>query len=333
VGEKPLDGVLRKSCGQGRIRPPSSVSWSTCSNLSPQAAWVRSPGYRFVGGEVLDDRQLIESYIRAQDPFDPDRLAELRHEDWYADWPQTGERIPNHSSDVEINLNYPGYPGHRLRSVEGHGTEWLYLNSVVPGSAGRWVRISGGGDTWFAEVTLTYEDATWLGVAVCQTIGDRISRETIWYCPTDIPVEWRDRWSRSMPDVGSGIHETSGSPGAQKAHERTLDRLYSLLTSGLSPSDVLTENAAVEFPQTSDVVEGYTDISDLYASSPIRLALVHQRWVLGGSAFVELRTTEPAVGAVLHLLHFDGDLISRISDYWAPALEAPSWRAKWVERI
>ena len=280
----------------------------------------------------LDDRQLIESYIRAQDPFDPARLGELRHEDWYADWPQTGERIPNHLSDVEVNLNYPGYPGHQLMSAEGHGTEWLYLNSIQPGSMGRWVRISGGGDTWFAEVTLTYADSTWLGVAVCETIGGRISRETIWYCPTDISVDWRDRWSTPLPNLESGIQESSGSPGAQRMHEGTLDRFYSALTSGLSPSEVLAENATIQFPQTSDLVEGRSDISDLYMSSAIRPALVIQRWVLGGSALVELRSGEPE-GRMLHLVHFDGELISRISDYWAPTLDAPSWRAKWVERI
>lgn len=286
-----------------------------------------------MGGEFLDDRQLIESYIRAQDPYDPDRLGELRHEDWYADWPQTGERIPNHQSDAEISLNYPGYPRHQMKSVEGHGTEWLYLNSVQPGSTGRWVRVSGGGDTWFAEITLTYPDSTWLGVAVCETMGDRMSKETIWYCPMDIEMAWRDRWSRPMPDVASGILETSGSPGAQKRHERTLDLFYSLLMSGSSPSEVLSENATVQFPQTSDCVEGPSDISDLYMSSLIRQAPVHQRWVLGGSAFVELRTADPAEGMMLHVLHFDGDLISRISDYWAPTLDAPSWRAQSVERI
>lgn len=256
----------------------------------------------------------------------------MRHEGWYADWPQTGERIPNHRSDVEIHLNYPGYPVHRLGSVEGHGTEWLHLNSVLPGSAGRWVRISGGGDTWFAEVTLTYDDGTWLGVAVCETIGDRIAKETIWYCPKDEPSEWRDRWSTPMPNVESGIHESSGSPGAQRQHERTLDRFYSLLTSGSSPSDLLIENATAQFPQTSDVVVGRSDLVDLYTSSSIRHALVHQRWVLGGSALVELRAVEPD-GTTLHLVHFEGDLISRISDYWAPTLAAPDWRARLVERI
>jgi hypothetical protein len=301
-------------------------------SIPPGTASGGSPGLPFSRRRVLDDRQLIESYIRAQDPFDSDRLGELRHENWYADWPQTGERIPNHPSDVKINLNYPGYPGHRLKSVEGHGTEWLYLNSVLPGSMGRWVRISGGGDTWFAEVTLTYADATWLGVAVCETIAHRIAKETVWYCPTDIPVDWRDRWSTPMPNLAPGIQESSGSPGAQKRHERTLDRFYSLLASGLPPSEVLTENATIQFPQTSDVVEGPSDISDLYMSSSIRHALAHQRWVLGGSAFVELRKAEPG-GTTLHLVHFDGDLISRISDYWAPTLDAPDWRAGWVERI
>ena len=66
-----------------------------------------------MGGEFLDDRQLIESYIRAQDPYDPDRLGELRHEDWYADWPQTGERIPNHLSDAEIISTIQAIPGTR----------------------------------------------------------------------------------------------------------------------------------------------------------------------------------------------------------------------------
>jgi hypothetical protein len=255
----------------------------------------------------------------------------LRHEDWRAEWPQSGERIPNHRSDVEINLNYPDYPEHRIKSVEGHGEEWLYLSSVVPGSVGRWVRISGGGDTWFAEITLTYDQSTWLGVAVCETVGHRISSETVWFCPTDISVEWRDRWSTPMEEVESGFFDSTGSPGAQREHEATLDLFYSLVTSGLSPSAVMIEDATVQFPQTSDMVLGRSEISDLYTASPIGDALVHQRWVLGGSAFVELRTADSA-GTMLHLVHFDGDMISRISDYWAPTLDAPDWRARWVER-
>jgi hypothetical protein len=135
-----------------------------------------------------------------------------------------------------------------------------------------------------------------------------------------------------MPDVEPGIQESSGSPSDQRRHERTLDQFYSLLASGMTPLEVLTEKATVQFPQTSDVVQGASDIADLYMSSSIHTARVHQRWVLGGSAFVELRNADPA-GSMLHLLHFDGDLISKISDYWAPTLDAPSWRARWVERI
>ena len=91
--------------------------------------------------------------------------------------------------------------------------------------------------------------------------------------------------------------------------------------------------ATIQFPQTSDIVVGRTDTSDLYRSSPVRHALVHQRWVLGGSAFVELRMADPEAGTMLHLLHFDRDLISGISDYSAPTLDAPTWRSGWVERI
>lgn len=206
------------------------------------------------------------------------------------------------------------------------------MNSALPGSGGRWVRISGGGDTWFGEMSLTYADSTWLAVAVCETVGGRISKETVWYCPTDIPVAWRDRWIKPLSNVESGIHESSGSPEAQKRHERTLDRFYTLLVGGLSPSEVLTQNATLQFPQTSEVVEGSSDISDLFTSSSLAHAHVHQRWVLGGSAFVELRQVEPE-GTTLHLVHFEADLISGISDYWAPTLDAPDWRARWVERI
>lgn len=256
----------------------------------------------------------------------------MRHAEWHGEWPQTGERIPNHVSDVAIHLNYPGYPGHTIKSVEGHGPEWMYLNALLPGYPGRWVRISGGGDTWFAEITLTYPDSTWLGVVACEVKGDRIWKETAWFCPTDVSIERRDRLTVPMGEVQSGFHESSGSPADQKRHERTLDRFYSSLASGVSPSEVLSENTTIQFPQTFDAVRGRSDISDLYSSSPIRTAVVHQRWVLGGSALVELRTPKPD-GAILHLIHFDGDQISRISDYWAPKLDAPSWRAEFVEPI
>jgi hypothetical protein len=51
----------------------------------------------------------VERYWRAQDPYDPATLADVRHPLWSADWPQSNERVPSHDADVAIHTGYPDY--------------------------------------------------------------------------------------------------------------------------------------------------------------------------------------------------------------------------------
>jgi hypothetical protein len=88
-------------------------------------------------------RSLVERYWQAQDPYDPATLATLRHPDWSADWPQSGERFPNHQADVGIHSSYPGYPAHRLGRTTGSDEVWKPLPAPLMWTP---VRLTGASD-------------------------------------------------------------------------------------------------------------------------------------------------------------------------------------------
>jgi hypothetical protein len=90
----------------------------------------------------------VERYWRAQDPYDPATLADIRHPLWSADWPQSNERVPSHDADVAIHTGYPDYPAHSLSRLAGSDEAWQPIPAhlmFVP------VRITGASDFWIAE--------------------------------------------------------------------------------------------------------------------------------------------------------------------------------------
>jgi len=52
-------------------------------------------------------------------------------------------------------------------------------------------RISGGGDTWVAELAAEYGDERWHTVSIIEFDGPRISRMTDYFGPTYPAPEWR----------------------------------------------------------------------------------------------------------------------------------------------
>ena len=54
--------------------------------------------------------ELTDGYAKAMAVRDFETLRRYRAPGWTTDWPQSGERIPNHEADVAIHADYPGYP-------------------------------------------------------------------------------------------------------------------------------------------------------------------------------------------------------------------------------
>ena len=136
------------------------------------------------------NEEVVRRYAEAHRVHDYDTVGTLRHPDWTAEFPQTGERIRGNANDRAIMDNWPGgLP------------EALGLRLV--GSEDRWVatpsntlhRILGSGDTWWGDGTATYPDGSSWFVALLITLRDgKVHRET-WYfgSPLEAPA-WRAAW-------------------------------------------------------------------------------------------------------------------------------------------
>jgi hypothetical protein len=99
--------------------------------------------------------------------MDPDVEYELRHPDFEALMPQSGERFATRDALREMQRAFGAPPAITLR------------------------RLVGAGDTWVAEADADYGGEPWLSVLVIEFRDGLILRETRYYTePLEAP-EWR----------------------------------------------------------------------------------------------------------------------------------------------
>src|SRR4029453_12401800 len=93
---------------------------------------------------------------------DWDVMRRLCDPDLVLEWPATGEVVRGIENAIAINRAYPGgVPTMDTHRVTGVEDRWVLDATFAPR------RIEGSGDTWVAETTLTYPDAsTWEHVAI-----------------------------------------------------------------------------------------------------------------------------------------------------------------------
>jgi hypothetical protein len=135
----------------------------------------------------MTNEEVVRAYADALTRWDFDALGKLRHDDWSALWPQSGEVVRSNEADRQIATGYPG------------GTPQL-VGSRLVGSQDRWLtsplggayRVSGDGDSWWAEWRMSYPDGrTWFTITLVELRDAKIWRETVyWAEPFDAP-EWR----------------------------------------------------------------------------------------------------------------------------------------------
>ena len=127
----------------------------------------------------MDDRQVRETLAAMVTKLDPDAEYALRHEDFVADMPQSGERIRGRDNMRALQQAFPPdrTPTFRVR------------------------RITGGGDVWTMEAVGDYGGEIFLVVVIFELRDGRIIRETRYYPqPFDAP-EWRSAWAERMEDA------------------------------------------------------------------------------------------------------------------------------------
>ncbi len=118
-----------------------------------------------------DHRQTITRFFDAIVAGDSATLLEILTPDAITRWPQSGERLTGALSCVRVHENYPGGP-----------------------PSFRFVRISGAGDTWVAEMTLMYGEDPWYSVSIVEFDGPRIARMTDYFGPAFPAPAWRAEW-------------------------------------------------------------------------------------------------------------------------------------------
>jgi hypothetical protein len=138
-------------------------------------------------GDRVTNEEIVRAYTEASAANDQDVLGRLRHPDWQAFWPQSGERVVGHTNFAEIARRYPGgTPSIELDRLVGAEDRWV----VTPGNTV--ARVIGSGDFWWAEWRMTYPDgALYHCIALVELRDGLIWRETVyWAEPFDAP-DWR----------------------------------------------------------------------------------------------------------------------------------------------
>jgi hypothetical protein len=129
----------------------------------------------------------VRRYTDALTRWDYETIAKLRHPDWKAIWPQSGEVVNSTADDQKITDQYPGG---RPTLVPGRmvGSEDRWVSSPVGGA----FRVSGDGESWWGEWRMSYPDGTtWFTVTLIELLDGAIWRETTyWAEPFDAP-QWR----------------------------------------------------------------------------------------------------------------------------------------------
>ncbi len=126
----------------------------------------------------MEDQRVREMLTAMLTTLDPDAEYALRHEDFVADIPQSGERIRGRD---DLRAMQRAFPPDRVPSFSVR-------------------RITGGGDVWTVEGTGDYGGEVFLVVCIFEFRDGRIVRETRYYPQPFEAPEWRASWVERMDE-------------------------------------------------------------------------------------------------------------------------------------
>jgi hypothetical protein len=139
----------------------------------------------------MTNEELVQRYAQAMVDQDLDGLASMRHPEWTARWPQSGELVRGAANDRAIMANYPG------------GAPRLLPHERLVGSEDRWAvsplggvyRVAGEGENWWGEWRMRYPDGrVWFTIVLLELRDSKVWCETTyWAEPFDAPA-WRKDW-------------------------------------------------------------------------------------------------------------------------------------------
>lgn len=276
------------------------------------------------------DRAYVEDQIRAHLRGDLRAAEGLLADDYLEEYPQSGEVIRGRANALAQAAANPSPP-------------------QLIGSP----RLTWCGDRILAaEARAAYPDGTWWVIALYETAGRRVVRETAYFAAPIAPAAWRAPYVTSIPEA-----DLVGDAGGHQAVDRELvDRYFAALAANDYESLGLMRHPAFvsDIPQSGErypsheaqaTAEG-SHPGGLPAASGERLRGAEDAWTVGPSFGVlhvsgrgahwgaEALLTYPS-GERSHaitVLDFRDGLVVRERQYFCAPFEPAAWRAPWVER-
>lgn len=148
---------------------------------------------------TVDHRAVLERYASALTKGDFSIINEMLTDDYFEEYPQSGEIVRGRDSVRQIQQHYPGGPETGRMDVAG---------AEVQGSEQRWlmtpaftlVQAKGSGDTGTATIRARYRDGSlWWLIILYRLRGGRLAHSRAFFAPAFDPPEWRSQWVELRP--------------------------------------------------------------------------------------------------------------------------------------
>lgn len=139
----------------------------------------------------MTNEECVRRYAASQIEGDFDMADSLRHPDWTAEWPQSGEVVRGTKNARAIMENYPGGAPRLVKQRRLVGAEDRWVTSPVGGA----FKVAGEGENWWGEWQMLYPDGRlWATVILLELRDGKVWRETqYWAEPFEAP-NWRTQW-------------------------------------------------------------------------------------------------------------------------------------------
>lgn len=139
----------------------------------------------------MTNAEVVRRYFAAMVDHDYDTQAALRHRDWMAVWPQSGEMVRGDANMRAILENYPGGPPNLAPEGKLVGSEDRWVVTPLGGA----YQLAGEGENWWGEWEIAYPDGkTWRVILLIELHDGKIFRETAFWAEPFDAAPWRARW-------------------------------------------------------------------------------------------------------------------------------------------
>ena len=143
----------------------------------------------------MTNEECVRRYIAAFTQFDWPEIEKLRHPEWKAMFPQSGEIVPDTATDKRIFDTYPGGAPRLLPGGRLVGTEDRWVTTPLGGA----YLVAGEGDNWWGEFRMLYPDGrVWNTVMLLELRDGKVWRETSYWAEPFDPPEWRNQLTRRL---------------------------------------------------------------------------------------------------------------------------------------